>query len=153
MKPTKLSAIVSYAVASSIIGVFLAEFLVRSGAPIPVSPASLVAVLPFISVSLVVFAWPIFKYRQAVRARLEQVKKDPASATNSPAPKRVDPFYAVRVALLAKVHRHRRRIFQRMARRRLDRTAEFTGPNRRTFLACDFGRRRLDRHGGLRPRG
>ncbi len=102
MKPTKLSAIVSYAVASSIIGVFLAEFLVRSGAPIPVSPTSLVAVLPFISVSLVVFAWPIFKYRQAVRDRLEQAKKDPAASSNSPAPKRVDPFYAVRVALLAK---------------------------------------------------
>ena len=50
MKPTKLSAIVSYAVASSIIGVFLAEFLVRSGAPIPVSPTSLVAVLPFTSI-------------------------------------------------------------------------------------------------------
>jgi hypothetical protein len=102
MKPTKISALISYAVATSIIGAFVAELLVRSGAPIPVSPTTLVAVLPFISVSLVTFAWPILKYRQAVRARLEQAKKDATSSTGSQAPKRVDPFYAVRVALLAK---------------------------------------------------
>jgi hypothetical protein len=72
------------------------DFWARQGRPVFIAPSSLVFTLPAIAILLFGFAWPIIRYRRELRAAAK-------AATKSPKPiKRVDPFYAVRVLVLAK---------------------------------------------------
>jgi cytochrome c oxidase assembly factor CtaG len=57
---------------------------------VPVSPSNLLITLAAISAVLLVLSIPIWRYRSALKQKSAQ------------RPKRVDPFYAVRVLLLAK---------------------------------------------------
>ena len=90
MKPTKLSLLLHISIPSTLASFFVASFMVGRGLKVPESPANLLITLVAISAVLLVLAIPIWRYRKALKQKLPQ------------RPKRVDPFYAVRVLLLAK---------------------------------------------------
>jgi hypothetical protein len=90
MKPTKLSLLLLISLPTSIAAFFVASFMVGRGLQVPVSPANLLITLAAISAVLLALSIPIWRYRNALKQ---------SSTKRS---KRVDPFYAVRVLLLAK---------------------------------------------------
>ena len=90
MKPTKLSLLLLISIPSTLASFFVASFMVGRGLQVPVSPANLLITLAAISAVLLALAIPIWRYRSALKQKSTQ------------RPKRVDPFYAVRVLLLAK---------------------------------------------------
>ena len=90
MKPTKLSLLLLIATPTTLASFFVASFMVGRGLQVPVSPANLLITLAAIAVVLLALSIPIWRYRNA----LKQI--------SAQRPKRVDPFYAVRVLLLAK---------------------------------------------------
>ena len=99
MKTTKFSLVGLVAAFASVAAVALARVLISNGMPLPEMPRSLLITLPSIAIVLLALAYPIFKYRRALRARTETKAGD---KVRSPAVKRPDSFYAVRVLLLAK---------------------------------------------------
>ena len=90
MKLTKLRFLFLLALISSVAGYFVAAFLVGRGFQVPVSAVNLILTLGAIGVVLLGLAIPIWRYRSALKQQ------------SGKRPKRVDPFYAVRVLLLAK---------------------------------------------------
>ena len=90
MKPTKLSLIVLISLPTTIAAFFVASFMVGRGLQVPVSPINLLITLGAIAAVLLALSIPIWRYRNALKQ------------ASSQRPKRVDPFYAVRVLLLAK---------------------------------------------------
>jgi len=90
MRPTKLKFLFLVLLGTAVVGYFVAAFLVGRGFQVPVSPTNLLITLGAIGVVLLALSIPIWRYRNALREY--SVKR----------PKRVDPFYAVRVLLLAK---------------------------------------------------
>lgn len=90
MKPTKLSVLFLFLLLASPAAFFLASVLVSRGFQVPVSPNNLSITLAAIATVLMALSIPIWRYRNAIKDRLAK------------RPKRVDPFYAVRVLLLAK---------------------------------------------------
>ena len=97
MKQTRISTLFGNAVATAILAWGLSELLVRLGNQLPVSTTNLLVTLPVIAIVLVLLALPIFRYRAAIKEALAK----PADSKRAPI-KRVDPFYALRVAMLAK---------------------------------------------------
>jgi hypothetical protein len=91
MKPTKASSVIAVIFVMAVLSFLAVRLLVSNGMPIPTSPTNLLLALAFIAVVVLGLAVPIWRYKTA----LTQYK------TGS-RPKRVDPFYAVRVVLLAK---------------------------------------------------
>jgi hypothetical protein len=87
----------AYALASTILGFGVAALLVRGGFALPLSPTNLLITLPVIAAVLVIMAIPILRYRAAVRRIIEK----PELAKTNP-PKRVDPFFSLRIAMLSK---------------------------------------------------
>lgn len=94
MKQTRIMTLVAWAISATTAGYLLPQILINNGGSIPISPWSIVITLPLIAIALVVMAIPIYRYRRAI---LEIAKTK--SLTR---PKRLNPFYAVRVLLLAK---------------------------------------------------
>jgi polyferredoxin len=94
MKQTQIMSLVAWAISATTAGYLLPQILINNGGSIPISPWSIVVTLPLIAIALVVMAIPIYRYRRAI---LEIAKTK--SLTR---PKRLNPFYAVRVLLLAK---------------------------------------------------
>lgn len=94
MKPTKIMTLVGWAVSATTAGYLLPKFVVNAGGAIPISPLNIIITLPLIGVLLVLMAIPMFRYRKASMAR----SKDSAK----PRPMPMNPFYAVRLVLLAK---------------------------------------------------
>jgi hypothetical protein len=90
MKPTKLSLLVLISLPTTIAAFFAASFMVGRGLQVPVSPTNLLITLAAIAAVLLALSIPIWLYRNALKQ------------TSTQRPKRVDPFYAVRVLLLAK---------------------------------------------------
>mgnify|MGYP000022179810 CR=1 FL=1 len=97
MKATKISTLLTAAISVGIVAYGFCVLLVRSGAQMPVSATTLIGTLIVIPIVLMILALPIFKYRAAIKQALAQA----ADAKKQPI-KRVDPFYALRVALLSK---------------------------------------------------
>ena len=89
MKPTKTLNLFVIATIVAIASYFLAGALVSRGMPIPISPNTLLVTLAAIATVLLLLSIPIWRYRSALK-------------TSTTRPKRVDPFYAVRVLLLSK---------------------------------------------------
>lgn len=89
MKPTKLRALALFSIPAGLAGFFLASLLVSRGQQVPVSPTNLLLTLAAIATVILGLSIPIWRYRTSLK---EANKR----------PKRVDPFYAVRVLLLAK---------------------------------------------------
>lgn len=97
VKLTKITTLVACAIASALLGYQVGVTLVRLGQPLPTSPTNLLVTLPVIAVVLVILAIPVMRYQSAMKKNRE------FSAGAKPVlVKRVDPFYAMRVAVLAK---------------------------------------------------
>ena len=94
MKQTQIMTLVAWAISATTAGYLLPQILINNGGSIPISPWSIVITLPLIAIALVVMAIPIYRYRRAI---LEIAKTKSLNR-----PKRLNPFYAVRVLLLAK---------------------------------------------------
>lgn len=89
MKPTRILNLLAIALLLLIAGYLIASTLVSRGLPAPVSPNTLLITLAAIATVLLLLSIPIWRYRSALK-------------TATTRPKRVDPFYAVRVLLLSK---------------------------------------------------
>jgi hypothetical protein len=94
VKPTKIWTLVGWAVSATTAGYLIPKLIVAGGGPIPVSPWNIIATLPAIGILLLLMAIPLIRYRRALAA----LKKD----TALPRPKRINPFYAVRLVVLSK---------------------------------------------------
>ena len=88
MKSTKISTLALVASFTSVVSFFAVRLLVANGNPLPVSPVNLLITLVAIALVVLALSLPIWNYKNALKKK--------------PAPKRVDPFYAVRVLLLSK---------------------------------------------------
>jgi membrane protease YdiL (CAAX protease family) len=88
MKSTKLSTLLLVTASTSVGSFFIVRLLVSNGNPLPVSPINLLITLVAIGLVILALGFPIWNYKNSVK--------------KSSATKRVDPFYAVRVLLLAK---------------------------------------------------
>jgi hypothetical protein len=91
MKPTKMSVVLVIVFGVTVVSFLAVRLLVANGMAVPASPTNLLVTLAAIAVILLALTIPIWRYK----ASLTQY-------TKGPRPKRVDPFYAVRVVLLAK---------------------------------------------------
>lgn len=97
MKPTKILNLIVATAIAAISTYLLIRFAVGAGFKVPVSGLNLILTLPIIGAIVLVLAVPIIRYRHSLR----EFAKAPVG-TPAPRPKRVDPFYAVRVLMLAK---------------------------------------------------
>ena len=91
MKPTKASVVLVIVFGVTVVSFVAVRLLVANGMAVPASPTNLIVTLAAIALILLGLTIPIWRYK----ASLSQY-------TKGPRPKRVDPFYAVRVVLLAK---------------------------------------------------
>jgi hypothetical protein len=91
MKPTKASVVLVILFGVTVVSFLAVRLLVANGMAVPASPTNLLVTLAAITLILLGLTIPIWRYK----ASLTQY-------TKGPRPKRVDPFYAVRVVLLAK---------------------------------------------------
>jgi uncharacterized membrane protein YidH (DUF202 family) len=94
MKPTKIMTLVGWAVSATTAGYLLPKFVVSAGGAIPISPLNIIVTLPLIGILLILMAIPMFRYRKASLARSKDISKQ--------RPMPMNPFYAVRLVLLAK---------------------------------------------------
>jgi hypothetical protein len=94
VKPTKILNLIAWAIPTATAGYLVSKLVTSNGGQVPVTPLNLILTLVAISIILVSFALPMLRYR---RALAEQIKNSTA-----PRPKRLNPFYAVRLLLLAK---------------------------------------------------
>lgn len=86
--------LIGWAVPATTAGYLLPQLVVNNGGSIPISPLNIIITLPLIGFILVLMAIPMFKYRKAM---LERAKD---ATVQRPMP--INPFYAVRLVLLAK---------------------------------------------------
>lgn len=98
MKSTSPVLLIGSAAVATAAGAAYGIYQVNHGHPLPVSHPSSLLTMPIIALVLVGLAVPIFRYRKA----LLEFAKNTNDAAPRPRPKRLDPFYAVRVLLLAK---------------------------------------------------
>ncbi|MFM6979939.1 MAG: DUF3180 domain-containing protein [Micrococcales bacterium] len=100
MKATKATTLLIAALIAGVAGYLTATYLVTHGYPMPSSGYNLMFTLPAIAVILGLLALPIWRYR---RQTLKLAKLKTQTVSNQPPTvKRVDPFYAVRILMLAK---------------------------------------------------
>jgi hypothetical protein len=105
VKPTRIISLVAYLVVATAAGVVYGVWLVSHGHALPVAHGGSLVTLPAIGVGLGAIAIPVFRYRRGLAARSKALQNPGASAplaAGAAAPKRLDPFYAVRVLLLSK---------------------------------------------------
>lgn len=94
MKPTKVLNLIGWAIPAATAGYLYSRFVVASGGQVPVAPINLILTFVAISIILAIFAAPMFRYRRELRAQREN--------PGAPRPKRLNPFYAFRLVVLAK---------------------------------------------------
>jgi hypothetical protein len=100
VKTTSTVTLITAATAAGILGAAYGIFQVNHGSPLPVAHPSSLATMPAIAIVLLALAYPVYRYRKTA---LEYSKALAAeSGPKLARPKRLDPFYAVRVLLLAK---------------------------------------------------
>lgn len=97
MKQTKIMNLVAWLVSATTAGYLLPQIAINTGGSIPISPWNIIITLPLIGLVLVAMAIPMFRYRKALTQQSLQKANNLASR-----PKRLNPFYAVRLVLLAK---------------------------------------------------
>ena len=100
LKPISLLNLLAWLISATTAGYLLPQLSIGSGGSIPISPWNIIVTLPLIGIVLVLMAIPMFKYRAALREIRKQSAK--VSAQSLQRPKRLNPFYAVRLVLLAK---------------------------------------------------
>ena len=96
MKPINLVSLIIWFVLSLVGGFLYSSWAVANGYHVPVSALSLSVSVLVVAMVLLVLALPIYKYKRSLKKALEA--KDNKNQRVLP----VDPFYAVRVLLLAK---------------------------------------------------
>jgi hypothetical protein len=94
VKPTKVLTLLGWAVPATTAGYLLSKIISSNGGQVPVTPINLLLTLVAISIILASFAVPMLRYRRALA--------DQQKNSSSPRPKRLNPFYAVRLLVLAK---------------------------------------------------
>ncbi len=96
MKSLGVLSVLIWSGASTLVGFFYSEWAVANGYNVPVSGVSLSISLVLASIVLLALATPIYKYKRALKKVLEAKG---GQLVKKPMP--VDPFYAVKVLLLA----------------------------------------------------
>jgi D-alanyl-lipoteichoic acid acyltransferase DltB (MBOAT superfamily) len=97
MKPTKFQTLIAWAVISTTAGYLVPKLIVANGGQVPIATLSLIITLPLIAILLVLFALPMIRaYRSSGKTKLAAAAKSAKTRTL------INPFYAVRVVLLAK---------------------------------------------------
>ena len=96
MKPLKVLGLVIWGIVAAGVGFGYSYWAVNNGLQIPISGYSLSISVAFIAVVLVILVIPIWKYKKNLKKALEA--KDEHIKRSTP----IDPFYAVRVLVLAK---------------------------------------------------
>lgn len=99
MKPTKFQTLLAWAVISTTAGYLVPKLIVAGGGQVPLATLSLIITLPLIAVLLVVFSIPMIR---AYRAGARINRKVASYRANDKPRSLINPFYAVRVVLLAK---------------------------------------------------
>jgi hypothetical protein len=94
VKPTKVLTLIGWVVPATTAGYLLSKIITSNGGQVPVTPINLLLTLVAISIILAGFAVPMLRYRRALA--------DQQKNSSSPRPKRLNPFYAVRLLVLAK---------------------------------------------------
>ena len=94
MKPTKIINLLAFAIPATTAGYLLPQIVMNNGGAIPISPLNIIITLPLIGIVLVLMAIPMFRYRRSLLAKA----KDNSLPRSMP----INPFYAVRLVLLAK---------------------------------------------------
>jgi hypothetical protein len=94
VKPTKVLTLIGWVVPAATAGYLLSRIITSNGGQVPVTPINLLLTLVAISIILAGFAVPMLRYRRALA--------DQQKNSSSPRPKRLNPFYAVRLLMLAK---------------------------------------------------
>ena len=94
MKPTRVRVLLINAVATVAIAYLVVRLLVGAGLPVPVSGINLILTLPVIGIVDLLLVLPIMRYKKALADYLMGVSKQ--------RPRRPEPFYAVRVLMIAK---------------------------------------------------
>ena len=94
MKATKILNLIAWTVLATTAGYLLPQIVVNQGGSIPISPLNIIITLPLIGIILLLMAIPIFKYRKALLTKAKDL--------NAVRPLPLNPFYAVRILLLAK---------------------------------------------------
>ena len=90
MRPTPQN-LLAFLAAGAVFGLSLSQLATGVGYAFPVSPWSMVLMLPLIGAATYLASWPIYRYRK----KLEQ-------QTEGPRPARPNPFYAFRVLIVAR---------------------------------------------------
>lgn len=101
MKQTSLLTLLAWFVSATTGGYLLPQVVINGGGSIPISPWNIIITLPAIGLVLIAMAIPMFKYRAALRA-LSKAKAAGSATSFTQRPKRLNPFYAVRLVMLAK---------------------------------------------------
>ncbi len=94
MKPTKILTLVINAASVALLAYLGVRIGVGAGLAIPISETNLLVTLPVIAVVNVGLAVPILRYKKAAERFV--------AGTLKARPKRLNPFYAVRVVLISK---------------------------------------------------
>ena len=94
MKPTKILTLVINAAAVALLAYLGVRIGVGAGLAIPISEPNLLVTLPSIAVVNIGLAVPILRYKRATQRFI--------AGTQKSRPKRLNPFYAVRVVLVSK---------------------------------------------------
>jgi hypothetical protein len=92
MKPTKILSLLAGILISATVTFVIVKAVIANGGSVPVAPKNLLISIPSIAIIELLAAIPIFRYRRELSK----------FATNGKRPKRIDPFYAVRILALAK---------------------------------------------------
>lgn len=92
MKPTKIISLILATFLSAAATYAIVRAVIANGGSIPVAPNNLLISIPSIAVIELLAAIPVFRYRRELTK----------FATTGKRPKRIDPFYAVRILALAK---------------------------------------------------
>ena len=100
MKSTSALTLFVASIVAGVLGGIYGFYQVTHGHALPVAHPSSLATMPAIGIVLAGLAYPIYRYR---KQSVEFAKAAGTEGAARPArPKRLDPFYAVRVLLLAK---------------------------------------------------
>jgi len=93
VKPTKISSLIAYVAAVTMVGFVVIQQIVDRGMPAPSAGVSILIVVPVLALYLFVRSYAMIRYRRAMKKFLEEKGKRPSP---------VDSKYAVSTVVLAK---------------------------------------------------
>lgn len=100
MKPISIIGVAVWLAVSTATGYGYSAWAINSGRAIPVSGVTLAISVIVVAVILISLAVPIWRYKHNLKKATLALEQNPTAKVVKPMP--VDPFYAVRVLVLAK---------------------------------------------------